>query len=67
MARVLQSRHILELRRLGLRQLCLVRPRIDQRQLVAGTDALSLLEVEAEELAVDARLDRDGIQRVHIA
>ncbi len=48
---------------LRLRQLHLERPRIDLGQEVAGVDVLPFLERHLDQLAVDAGVDGDGVQR----
>ncbi len=61
--------HRLVLRLLGDRliELGLIDGRIDARQHVALLDVLAFLETHAEELAVDLRAHRHGVERLHRA
>src|ERR1700742_432771 len=63
--RVLQVRLVFRFGRARQIERRLERPRIDLRQHIAGVYVLAFLEVYAVELAVDARVDRDGVESLH--
>ena len=62
-ARVLQQGLVAGELALVLRQLRLEGPRVDLGQQVALADQLPLAELHAQQLAVDPRVDGDGVQR----
>ncbi len=62
---VLESRPVLLERTLGLRELHLVGPRVDLGQQLALLHALSFGEVDANELAIETRADRDRVDWGH--
>ena len=60
--RVRERRLILPALALGLGELDLEGPRVDLREEIAAMHELSLPEGDAEELAVDAAVDGDGVR-----
>src|SRR5205807_8241247 len=60
-----EQRLVTRLVGLGLAQLRLERPRVDQREQIALLDVLALAERDLLDLAVDPHLDRDRVERLH--
>ena len=66
-ARALQQRLVTHARRDLLLQLRLIRPRIDDRQFVAGLHVLPLVEQDLADLPVHLGLHVDGVIGLHSA